>query len=145
MGDKWIRKCYVLQEFRFRFLEVHYESGKKDSIESESGHPKGCPLSGAAPKARVDPLRSNAKGDSPSPLALTPCRLETWFGFGLPRCTTSEGANCTLLPPGRRKLHIRKLLLPFQTGSLTGDSRFGYAGERSAKYMLIFAHNFAML
>ena len=29
MGDKWIRKCYVLQEFRFRFLEVHYESGKK--------------------------------------------------------------------------------------------------------------------
>lgn len=34
MGDKWIRKCYVLQEFRFRFLEVHYESGKKDSIES---------------------------------------------------------------------------------------------------------------
>ena len=26
----------------------------------------------------------------PSPLALTPCRFETWFGFGLPRCTTSK-------------------------------------------------------
>ena len=39
MGDKWIRKCYVLQEFRFRFLEVHYESGKKDSIESRQKKP----------------------------------------------------------------------------------------------------------
>ena len=29
-------KVYFLsnEEFRFRFLEVHYESGKKDSIES---------------------------------------------------------------------------------------------------------------
>ncbi len=47
------------------------------------GHPQGCPLSGAAPAARTDPLRSNTRGASPA-LALTPCRLETWFGFGLP-------------------------------------------------------------
>ena len=43
--------------------------------------------------------------------------------------TTSEEANCTPLPPGRRKLRIRWLLLPFRNGSFTGDSRFGY-GER---------------
>ena len=30
----------------------------------EKGHPKGCPFSGAAPSARKDPLRSNAKEDS---------------------------------------------------------------------------------
>ena len=28
---------------------------------------------------------------------------------------TSEEASCIALPPGRRKLHIRRLLLPFQT------------------------------
>ena len=43
--------------------------------------------------------------------------------------TTSEEANCTPLPPGRRKLRIRWLLLPFQIGGLTGGLRFGY-GER---------------
>ncbi len=42
--------------------------------------------------------------------------------------TTSEEANCTPLPPGRRKLRIRWLLLPFRNGSLTGDSRFGFTG-----------------
>ena len=43
--------------------------------------------------------------------------------------TTSEEANCTPLPPGRRKLHIRWLLLPFQIGGLTGGLRFGFKGS----------------
>ena len=63
----------------------------------------------------------------PSPLALSPCRPGSRFGFELPRCTTtSEEANCTPLPPGRRKLRIRWLLLPFQIGELTGVLRFGF-------------------
>ncbi len=31
------------------------------SLAPETGHPKGCPVSGAAPSAQVDPLRSNAR------------------------------------------------------------------------------------
>ncbi len=42
--------------------------------------------------------------------------------------TTSEEANCTPLPLGRRKLRIRWLLLPFQLGGLTGDLRVGIYG-----------------
>ena len=41
------------------------------SLAPETGHPKGCPVSGAAPSARVDPLRSIAKGDS-RPLSRSP-------------------------------------------------------------------------
>ena len=47
------------------------------------------------------------------------------------RTTASEEANCTPLPPGRRKLRIRWLLLPFQTGGLTGVLRFGLRGSHS--------------
>ena len=43
--------------------------------------------------------------------------------------TTSEGLGSAPFPrfaEAPRKLRIRRVLLPFQTGSLTGDSRFGH-------------------
>ena len=48
--------------------------------------------------------------------------------------TTSEEANCTPLPPGRRKLHIRWLLLPFQIGGLTGGPPIWFMGTRQVCY-----------
>ena len=38
----------------------------------ERGHPKGCPLSGAAPSARYHPLRSNLPEGIPNPLRHRP-------------------------------------------------------------------------
>ena len=43
--------------------------------------------------------------------------------------TTSEEADCTPLPPGRRKLRLRRRFLLFRNGALTREFRFGYGGR----------------
>ena len=65
----------------------------------------------------------------PSPLALFPCKLDTRFGFELPRCTMSE-----LTPHGSEKAGAKALA--FSSSMLRGSSfpnrtrcaglRFGY-------------------
>ena len=57
-----------------------------------------------------------------------PARLHPRFGFGLPRCTTSEEARGVPFPRFRKagKTALCSLLLPFQIGGFTGILRFGF-------------------
>ncbi len=50
----------------------------------ERGHPFGCPLSGAAPVARKDPLRSNWPEGIPNPLLHRPMRDEAGSDLDCP-------------------------------------------------------------
>ena len=54
----------------------------------EKGHPKGCPFSGGQPSAGKDSLRSIWQEGKP----IHPIKVDTRFGFELPRDTTSEFA-----------------------------------------------------
>ena len=51
----------------------------------------------------------------------------------------SEEASCIALPPGRRKLHIRWLLLPFQTATAVLGRSLGIRGHFRFRASLSFS------
>ena len=120
----------------FFLSETEVSQGTSVSV-MENGSDLNCP---GAPKGEIRtgfPLfwcRAFGAGLSaalkrergfPSPLALSPCRLGSWFGFGFPRCATSKQHH-EVTSRRRRRPVDRWCCFSFPNRKSHGDFRFGF-------------------